>query len=379
MVDFPIYGDHHSLTQEEVMKIINSTPLKDGFRMPGEFEPHTGCWILWPERLDNWRLNAKPAQQTFVSVAIAISQFEQVTVGAKPNQVANARQMLPSHIRVVEIEYDDAWVRDTGPTCVVNNGVVRGVDWEFNSWGGEDGIFPSWDKDNAVAREILKIEGVDRYKADIVLEGGAILVDGEGTALTTEECLLNPNRNSGKSKIEIENYLIQYLNVKKVIWFKRGIYLDEAGGHIDNLCCFIRPGVVALTWIDDKSNPQYEISAEAYELLRNELDAQGRRFEIHKIHQPSPMYITKEESEGFVGIEGSVSRNEGDLLPASYINFYIANYGIIMPFFNDPQDEKAHKVVQELFPDRKVVGILSRELLMGGGAIHCIVQQIPRG
>jgi agmatine deiminase len=362
------------------MKLIDSTPRQDGFRMPAEFEAHRGTWILWPERLDNWRMNAKPAQQTFASLAIAISQFEKVTVGATSAQIAEARLMLPPHINVVDVSYDDAWVRDTGPVCVVNDkGDVRGIDWEFNSWGGKEGIFPSWEQDNLVAQQVLKFEGLDWYKSNMVLEGGAILVDGEGTLLTTEECLLNPNRNPGKSKEDVENILKEYLNVEKIIWLKRGIYLDEAGGHIDNLCCFIRPGVVALTWTDDKSDPQHEISVEAFELLQNMTDAKGRSLEIYKIHQPAPMHITQEESKGLKPIEGSVVRSEGDRLPASYINFYIVNGGVIIPLFNDPQDLNAYQTLQRLFSNRKVIGVASRELLLGGGAIHCIVQQIPHG
>lgn len=358
------------------MKTINSTSRKDGFYMPADFGKHKGCWLLWPERPDNWRLNAEPAQQTFASIAIAISQFEKVTIGATPTQVAKARQMLPQHITVVEIDYDDAWVRDTGPICVVNDqGVVRGVDWEFNSWGA--GLLPSWDKDNLVAQRILKYECLDRYKAGWVLEGGSVLTDGEGTLLTTEECLLNPNRNPGKSQSEVENILMEYLNINKVIWLKRGIYLDEAGGHVDNLCCFIRPGVVALTWTDDKSDPQYDISSEAYEILRTVRDARGRQLEVHKIYQPAPQYITKEESEGFIHIEHSVVRSEGVRLPTSYINFYIANGGVIMPLFGVPEDQEAYIRLCNLFPDRQVVGIASHELVLGGGGIHCIVQQIP--
>ncbi len=357
------------------MKDINSTPRKDGFRMPAEFAKHKGCWLLWPFRPDNWRLNAGPAQQTFASIAIAISQFEKVTVGATPAQVIKARQMLPPSITVVELEYDDVWVRDTGPICVVNDrGLVRGVNWAFNCWGWD---IPSWKKEKLVAQRILEYERLDQYKAGLVLEGGAIHTDGEGTLLTTEECLLNPNRNPGKSKSEVESILMEYLNVDRVIWLKRGIYLDESGGHIDNLCCFVRPGVVALTWTDEKSDPQYDISSEAYEILRTVRDARGRHLEVHKIHQPAPQYITKEESEEFAHGEYSVVRCEGVRLPTSYVNFYIANSGVIMPFFGVTQDQEAYKTLCNLFPDRQIVGLAAHELSLGGGGIHCIVQQIP--
>lgn len=362
------------------MNTLSTIPAQDGFRMPGEFEPHVGSWMLWPERPDNWRLLAAPAQATFTNIALAISRFEQVTVGVSDAHYRHVRRVLPHNIRVVSVEYDDAWARDTGPTCVVNmNNCVRGVDWEFNSWGGAtEGLFASWDKDNAIASQILEIENIDRYKSNIVLEGGAIHVDGDGTLITTEDCLLNHNRNPYSSKEDIELHLKQYLGVSKIVWLKRGVHLDETGGHIDNLCCFIRPGVVALTWTDDKSDPQHEISSEAYEILSNTKDAKGRRLEIHKIHQPTIQTITLEESQGIETIAGTIPRNAGDRLPASYVNFYIANNGVIMPIFNDPFDLPAYRSLKELLPDKEIVQIYSREILLGGGNIHCIVQQIPQ-
>lgn len=373
--------------------------------MPGEFEPHAGCWMLWPERPDNWRLGAKPAQRAFAAVACAIAQFEPVTMGVSAAQFLNARRLLDltgsqnlsglHPIRVVEMSYNDCWIRDCGPTFVVKSGrgkvegnapipnpqyqnVVRGVDWGFNAWGGlNGGLYFPWDQDALVARKVLEIERLDRYAAPLVMEGGSFHVDGEGTCLTTEECLLNPNRNPHLTKEQIEIYLAEYLNVEKIIWLGRGVYLDETSGHVDNLCCFIRPGVVALTWTDDKSDPQYEISLEAYERLSQATDARGRRFEIHKIHQPGPIYITQEESEGVDAVEGTLPRKAGDRLAGSYINFYIANGGIVMPLFDDPHDRAALETLQELFPERRVVGVPAREILLGGGNIHCITQQQP--
>lgn len=361
------------------MKTLNSTPLADGFRMPGEFEPHTGCWMLWPERPDNWRLNALPAQANFVEVASAISQFERVTVGVTTTHYQSAFERLPRNIDLKHVAYDDIWVRDTGPVFVTDyNGIIRGVDWEFNSWGGEaEGLFASWEKDNAVARQILEIENIDRYKSTMVLEGGAVHVDGEGTLITTEECLLNRNRNPNLSRLEVETQLKQFLGVSKIIWLKRGVYLDETGGHVDNLCCFVRPGVVALTWTDDKTDPQYEISEEAFDILQCSEDASGRKLEVHRIHQPGTMYISLEESQGVKVVEGTIPRRPGDRLPASYINFYVANQGVILPVFNDPLDANAQEVLATLYPDKVIVPIYSRELLLGGGGIHCIVQQIP--
>jgi len=360
---------------------IDGTPGRDGFRMPGEFEAHAGCWMLWPERTDNWRLGAKPAQQAFAAVDETIADFEPVTVGVSKDQFTNARQQLRSDIRVVEMSCDDSWMRDCGPTFVANDeGLVRGVDWEFNAWGGLDGgaYFP-WDQDALVARKVLEIERLDRYKAPLVLEGGSIHVDGEGTLLTTEECLLNPNRNPHLSRGEIEKFLAEYLKVEKIIWLGKGVPGDGTSGHVDNLCCFIRPGMVALTWTDDPSDSQWKISNDAYERLSEATDARGRQLEVHTIHQPGPLHRTKAECEGIDAVEGSRARREGDRLPASYVNFYIANGAVVVPTFGDPHDEDALESLQRLFPQRKVVGVHSREILLGGGNIHCIVQQQPGG
>ena len=358
---------------------LSSTPREDGFRMPGEFEPHEGCWMLWPERGDTWRLGAKPAQACFVKVAEAICAFEPVTIGVNHRQWENARAALAGAIQVVEISSNDAWMRDVGPTFVVNNeGLVRGVDWEFNAWGGlKGGLYFPWDQDLLVARKVLEIERLDRYSPPLILEGGSIHVDGDGTLITTEECLLNPNRNPGLSKQEIENHLKAYLSVEKIIWLNKGVYMDETDGHVDNLCCFVKHGVIVLLWTDDTSDPQYEISRNAYEILSKTRDAKGRKIEVHKIHQPGPLFMTKQESLGVDFSKGTLPRKEGDRLAGSYVNFYVANRGVIVPQFNDPHDKAALETIRHLYPDREVIGIQAREILLGGGNIHCITQQQP--
>jgi agmatine deiminase len=363
-------------------RTLTSTPRKDGFRMPGEFEPHQSCWMLWPERTDNWRLGAKPAQKSFTAIAAAISEFELVTMGVSAAQFRHARSMLPPQVRVLEMAYNDSWMRDCGPTFVVNdNREVRAVDWDFNAWGGlNGGLYFPWDLDDQVAQKVIEIERVARYKAhDFVLEGGSIHVDGEGTLITTEECLLNPNRNPHLNRSEIENVLQEYLGVEKIIWLAQGVCNDETNGHVDNLCCFIRPGLLALTWTDDPVDPQYEISLDAYQRLSQTSDARGRRLEVIKIHQPGPLYITEQESQGVDRIEGSQPRLPGSRLAGSYINFYIANGGVIVPTFDDPHDTAALGVLQRLFPERKVEGMPAREILLGGGNIHCITLQQPQG
>ena len=252
--------------------------------MPGEFEPHSGCWMAWPERPDNWRLGAKPAQSAYAAVAEAIAEAEPVTMAVSDAQFENARAVLSPAVRVVEVSADDAWIRDHGPTFVVDgDGGRRGVDWHFNAWGG---IYESWDRDERVAAKVLELEGADRYRAPIVLEGGSIHVDGEGTVLSTEECLLNPNRNPELSKEQIERVLLDYLGAEKVVWLGAGVFEDETGGHVDNLACFARPGTVLLTWTDDEDDPQHAISRDARERLEAATDARGRPLKV--VLLPSP-------------------------------------------------------------------------------------------
>ncbi|EAE9405975.1 Agmatine deiminase [Listeria monocytogenes] len=359
---------------------LKGLPVEDGFRMPGEYEPHIGCFMIWPERPDNWRLGGKPAQQNYKEVAVAISNFEPVTMFVSPNQYKNARKELPDTIRVIEMSNDDAWIRDYGPSFLVNDkGEMRGVDWGFNAWGGLlDGLYFPWDKDNQIAKKVCDLERLDYYsQKDFILEGCSIHVDGEGTLVTTEECLLSEGRNPNLTKIEIEQTLKKNFHVQKVIWLKHGFYLDETNGHVDNIFNFVAPGEVVLSWTDNKSDPQYEISRECYDILANQTDAKGRTFIIHKLHCPDPVLITQTESEGVEAINGTFPRQAGDRLAASYVNYYTANGAIIFPLFDDPKDKDAQELLEQLYPDRKIVGIKAREILLGGGNIHCITQHLP--
>ncbi len=362
-------------------RTLKSTPRRDGFRMPGEFEPHAGTWMIWPERPDNWRQRAAPAQRAFVAVASAIAAVEPVTMGASASQYAAARAALPEVVRIVEMSADDAWARDTGPTFVADSsGRVRGVDWQFNAWGGLDGgAYSPWDQDEWVARKMLEVEQLDRYRAPFILEGGSIHCDGQGTVLTTEECLLNPNRNPGMDQAGIERGLRDYLGAEHVIWLGRGVVEDETDGHVDNLCCFVRPGVVALTWPDDRSDPQYEISRDALQRLSDARDARGRRLKVHKLPQPGPLHMTRKEAGGLERRPGTRVRRSGDRMAGSYVNFYIANRRVVMPLLDPLTDARAIRALQKLFPRREVVGVPAREILLGGGNIHCITQQVPLG
>jgi agmatine deiminase len=358
---------------------LPSTPRADGFRMPAEWEPHSGCWIAWPERVDNWRAAAAPAQQAFTEVAAAIAESEPVTMAVSPQQLPRARAMLPPAVRVVEMETDDAWMRDIGPTFVLDdNGNRRGVDWCFNAWGGFDGgLYHPWDRDDKAAGRVIEIEGAERYRAPFVLEGGSIHVDGEGTVIATEECLLNRNRNPGMTREQIEAALHDHLGTEKIIWLWRGIWNDETDGHVDNLACFVAPGLVLLAWTDDLSDPQHEISADALRRLRAATDARGGRLEVVLLPLPGPLYTTAEEAAGVEPVAGTLPRRAGDRLAASYANFYLGNSRVILPLLDERFDDAAAVILADCFPNREVVGVPAREILLGGGNIHCITQHVP--
>ena len=355
---------------------LKSTPARDGFWMPAEFEPHAGCWMLWPQRPDNWRRHAEPAQQAFAAAAAAIARYEPVTVGASAAHYAQARSLLPAAVRLVELSSDDAWMRDVGPSFVVDGGGrVRGVQWRFNAWGG---VYRHYQRDQVVAQKVLELAGCDRYCAPMVNEGGAIHVDGQGTVMLTEQCLLNPNRNPSLSRARIEALLRDYLGVGSFIWLREGVVDDETSGHIDNLACFARPGEVCLTWTDDARDPQHRVSRDALERLLAVRDARGRRLRVHKIPSPGPLHITRREARGIVTDPDIRALRAGQRLAASYINFYLANGALIMPLLDPRTDAAARSALRRVFPERRVVGVPAREVLLGGGDLHCITQQQPR-
>ena len=310
-----------------------------------------------------------------------LPQFEPVTMLVSCEQYQNARNMLPPAVRVIEMSNNDAWIRDCGPTLLVNDkGDVRAVDWEFNAWGGlYDGLYFPWDRDNQIAQKVCEIESIDTYKAKgFVLEGGSIHVDGEGTVMTTEMCLLSPGRNPELTKKQIEDMLKEYLNAEKVIWLKDGIDPEETNGHVDDVACFIRPGEVACIWTEDKDDPFYSVCRQAYGILSEVVDAKGRKLKVHKLTMPK-VPVTIQGDFAIDNVEGSAPRNEGDICIASYMNFLIVNGGIIFPQYGDEYDKLALEQVQAMFPERKAVGVDTKEIVYGGGNIHCVTQQMPLG
>ena len=369
------------------MNKLHTIPAADGFRMPGGFEPHRGCIMIWPKRPGSWNYGAKKAREAFKRVAWAIAESEEVFMLAGPDVEENAREMLagnPGHeIHVIRMESDDAWARDVAPTFVVNGeGAVRGIDWEFNAWGGTvDGLYAHWEKDDLVAEKVCGELGYGCYEAHpFVLEGGSIHSDGEGTVLVTAACLLSGGRNPKLTKDEIGKKLCAYLGAKKVIWLERGIYNDETNEHVDNICAFVRPGEVVLGWTDDEKDPQYAMSKSCLDILENETDAMGRKIKVHKLPIPKTLIcVTEEELGGYEFEDGEDTREVGERLAASYVNFYISNGGVIVPQFGDEHDKTAVEILGKVFPERKICPIPARDILLGGGNIHCITQQIPQG
>lgn len=359
--------------------ILTTTPKQDGFRMPAEHEPQEQVWMAWPTREDNWREKGQYAQQEFIDVASAIAQFTPVTFIVGANHFQSARMTLPGSIRLIEIPSDDCWMRDIGATYVVNDkGERRANSWEFNAWGGKlDGLYDSWEQDNAVAQSMAEVTQDLVYQAPLILEGGSIHVDGEGTLFTTEECLLHPSRNPHLSKEDIEALLISYLNVDKVIWLKNGLFNDETNGHIDNILHVIRPGVVAITVCDDPSDPQYAISQDALKVLKETTDAKGRTLNIIQLPLPGPLFVSEEEAKNLTE-SAYMNRQAGERLAASYANFLICNQGVVFPLLDEKTDQKAQQILQAAFPDHQVIGVPARNILLGGGNIHCITQQVPK-
>ncbi|MCI8453276.1 MAG: agmatine deiminase [Lachnospiraceae bacterium] len=368
---------------------MTGQPAADGFCMPGEFEAHSGCIMIWPKRPGSWNYGAVKAREAFAAVARAIAESEPVYMLAAPDVANNARTLLAGpgkngtacQIQVIEIDSDDAWARDVAPTFVRSQtGEIRGIDWAFNAWGGAiDGLYAHWEKDDLVARRFCEWLGCSCYDAHpFVLEGGSIHSDGQGTVLVTEACLLSAGRNPSLSKAQIEECLMSWLGAETIIWLPRGIYKDETNEHVDNICAFVRPAEVVLAWTEDKEDPQYALSMACYAVLSEARDARGRRFLIHKLPIPAkPVCIQEEDLKGYVFEPGEDVREAGERLAASYVNFYISNGGVIVPQFGDENDPIAVTLLTRLFPERNVCPIPAREILLGGGNIHCITQQIP--
>ena len=326
--------------------------------MPAEWEPHGGCLISWPCKEDTWCGYFENAKIAYLEVIRAINRFEPVIVLADAAVVREASNAVGKDIRVVEVPLDDSWIRDNGPTYVVNDDRIAMSHFRFNGWGGR---FMPYENDARAPEVLAGIFKTRRYSAPLVLEGGGICTDGEGTLMTTESCTLNPNRNPGLSKEEIEGILKSYLGVRKILWLKQGIHRSMIDGHIDGVAAFVKPGVVLHASCEDERDPNHEIMRRNKELLGTMTDARGRAIEV--IDMPMPM----------------IREIEGNRIAPCYTNFYIANGGIVAPIFGDKNDGSALQVLRDAFREREVVGVRCEYIGVGGGEVHCITQQIPRG
>ncbi|WP_160690614.1 agmatine deiminase family protein [Clostridium sp. C2-6-12] len=337
-------------------------PKDFNYKMPAEWEAHERTFISWPVKDSMCHPdNHESVCAGYAGFIKAIAEFEPVSVLVNPNELENVKKLFEEpNIELLPIEHNDAWLRDNGPTFVIDEeGNRAGVNWNFNAWGGK---YAPWDLDDEVAPKILEHYNIKKFDAPLVMEGGSLHTDGEGTLLTTEECLLNPNRNPGLTREQIEVYLKQYLNIEKVIWLKRGLSGDETDGHVDNIACFAAPGKIIMQTCDDPSDENYKITLENLEILNNSTDAKGRKLEVLQINQPPR------------------ADYEGERLTLSYLNFYFVNNGIILPTFGGnaaDADKKAEEVLSLAFPDRKIRAVDGIEVIKEGGNVHCTTQQMP--
>ena len=326
-------------------------------RRPGEFEPHAKTWMAWPHRLDLYKGRLGVMQAAYAEIAKAIAAFEPVTMVAHPEHAGSARQMLGNAIEVLEVPIDDCWIRDSGPTYVTGaDGTLQGVSWKFNAWGGKHA--PS-DTDDALAGQLLAHEAIPTRQSWLTCEGGSLCCDGEGTLIVTETSILHPNRNPGVGKALVTAELKAMLGVEKVIWLPGDPMDRETDGHVDGMCCFIRPGVVMFETNPDWNDPHARILAENLAVLRQETDAKGRAFEVIAIPEAIEAEVTSE------------------IFARSYINYYLPNGGVIVPGYGTKGDAEAVAILTKAFPDRKVVQIDVRSIAPSGGAIHCITQEQP--
>ncbi|MBF7096213.1 agmatine deiminase family protein [Alkalibacter mobilis] len=330
-------------------------------RMPAEWERHERTIIQWPVKKsmihpDNYLEFCIGYKEIIESIL----KFEDVTLAVNQSDLESAERHLGNKVDYAVIEHNDAWARDSVPTVIYEESKKRqGINWKFNAWGGK---YAPWDLDDALGSKILEHLKIDEIRSFLVLEGGSIHSDGIGTLMTTEECLLNKNRNPGKTKEEIENALSDQLGATKFIWLEKGLFGDETDGHIDNIACFSKPGVVLIQTCDDPNDPNYDISRKSLEVLENSTDASGNKIKVIQI--PQPPY----------------REYRGKRLTLSYINFYLVNGGLILPIFGEDAsdfDIRAQNILQEAFPDRKIVTVDGIPLVREGGNVHCITQQIP--
>lgn len=337
-------------------------PTDLDFAMPAEWREHERTFISWPVR-ESMRFPEDYSRIVagYTELVQAVAEFEPVTIIAGPEETGSMGTVsdLPN-VHVLGIAHNDSWIRDNGPTFLLGrDGSRAGVNWRFNAWGEK---YAPWDLDDRVASMLMKHFRIRRFDAPFVLEGGSIHVDGDGTLLTTEQCLLHASRNPMMGRSDIENELKRFLNVRKIIWLKRGLVSDETDGHVDNVACFAAPGKVLIQICSDPKDENFEMSKENLKILNDTVDARGRQLEVIQIPQP-PARKYKESR-----------------LTLSYVNFYLVNGGVILPTFGGDAaqtDQQAADILHDIFPERRIRPIDGMALITEGGNVHCATQQLP--
>ena len=336
--------------------------------MPAEWEPHAATWLSWPHNPATWPGKVEAIPPIWVEIVRALVPGEDVhllvaneTVEAEARAILGAAELLGPRLHLHRVRSNDgAWMRDVGPTFVTRsvNGrsEMAAVDWTYNAWGGKYG---PWDDDDRVARQVAEIAGVQSFAPGIVLEGGSIEVNGEGTLLTTESCLLNPNRNPKLGRADIEKVLRNYLGVRRILWLGDGIAGDDTDGHIDDLTRFVDARTVVTVLSEDPRDPNHEPLMANYRRLQEMVDQDGEPLRVLTL--PMPEAVIYEDQQ----------------LPASYANFYIGNAAVLLPTFAQPSDAVALDTLGKLFPARRIVGIHAVDLVWGLGTFHCVTQQQP--
>lgn len=343
---------------------VPSTPAANGYVWPAEWERHDATWLSWPHDPVTWPDRVPKAELAFEQMIRALAPGERIELlcnGEAVEQRARDHLKGVENVRFHRVTVADSWTRDYGPTFVVRKQgrkkELGAVKWIFNAWGDKyDTLLP----DDGVGKWVAQQVGCPTFQPGIVLEGGSIETDGEGTLLTTEQCLLNKNRNPGRSRSDLERVLTDHLGVAKVLWLGDGIAGDDTDGHIDDISRFVGPGIVLTAIEADPDHPNHEPLQANVDRLREMTDAKGR--DLWVIEMPMP---------------GDVEDDEGEPLPASYMNFYVGNAAVVLPVFGHKNDAKAKRILSELFPDRKVVPIRCEDLVYGFGALHCVTQQQP--
>lgn len=351
--------------------MTNQTPRELGYHMPAEWEPHEATWLSWPHKEASWPGRFEPVPAVFVELTKHLSESELVRINVADEDFADrVRRLLKTggvnldRVRFHLNPTDDAWCRDHGPIYVVRNRDCEGAvirerainDWGYNAWGGK---YLPCDNDDVVPTRIAEEMGEVLFQPNIVMEGGSIDVNGQGTLLTTEACLLNPNRNPHLNRQQIEQYLKDYLGVTNILWLGDGIVGDDTDGHIDDLTRFVSADTVVTVIEEDPQDENFHPLKENYERLLEMKDQNGRPLRVLTLPMPGVRYV------------------EDQRVPMSYANFYIANKSVLVPTYRHANDAEACEILQSLFPDRRVIGIDCHDLIWGLGSIHCVTQQQP--